>query len=63
MVYKIIDQHNIMRQHMGVELMPVLMLNIDTFVINVIQTKELETIKHDHEYVVSAFDMLKHYSH
>lgn len=48
---------------MGVELMPVLMLNIDTFVINVIQTKELETIKHDHEYVVSAFDMLKHYSH
>lgn len=63
MVYMSIDQHNIMRQHMKIDLTPVLILDDDSFSIGIVKTKELDNLKCEYEYIVSSFDMLQHFSH
>lgn len=63
MVYRTVETHNTLRQHMGVPLTPVLMLNEHMFAGNVIKTTELDNLRIDYEYIVNAFDMLKRFSH
>lgn len=63
MVYMGIEQHNIMRQHSAIELTPVLILDEHTFMINVVKSSEIDELRKSHEYLVNAFDMLKHFSH
>ena len=63
MVYQIIERHKVIREQVGIELTPILTLDTHIFNSNIVRTKDLDSIKLDYEYVVNAFDMLKHYSH
>lgn len=63
MVYRVIEQYKIISEQVGIELTPVLILDTHVFNANIVKTKDLDSIKLDYEYVVNAFDMLKHYSH
>lgn len=63
MTYQAVEQHKIAQPQLGLTMVPLITLNELYLASCMVPEREVEDIKSHFDYVVSAYDLLKRFSH